>query len=101
MAIGNSVPNYYFITFVDSTNVFDCRLTGEIESLFKHFCDTIQWNQGFGGGLIRGLILSCVCGLCVRVALARLEGHSISCEFSLHTYTIINRIGKSSNYPKS
>ena len=30
MAIKNSVSNYFYLCFVDSINVFDCRLSGVV-----------------------------------------------------------------------
>ena len=40
MTIENSVSNYFWCTFVDSIDVFDCRLPGELYKMLKVQNDT-------------------------------------------------------------
>ena len=37
MAIGNSVSNYSLSTFIDSINVFDCRLSGAVFKVLNEY----------------------------------------------------------------
>ena len=43
MAIEHSVSNYFLSAFIDSIDVFDCRLSGEV-SLFCIHLNKIIWN---------------------------------------------------------
>ena len=47
MAIENSVSNYFWSTFVDSINVFDCRLSGVLLfNLITKEVDTKEVDSG-------------------------------------------------------